>query len=279
MRNFIAPLGRLWVLMLVGGCWPAMTPAGTVADETTRRDVGWGVEPSVWFDPSTGARPVELADDRPRDSIHRDSEWTKQPVKKAPATTTPSSAFSISQVIGYALLFLTVGAMSSLVLLLLRRYQPSPSGTLRRTITDDAPPDHQTIARMEMLPEAVRRTDVNLRSETMRLIEAGRYHDAIMTLLAHQLLLLDRSGDLRLHRGKTNGRYVAEANQSRPDAGQTLAGTVAAFDRSFFGRQPPVPEQMHWLWAENERLEERLAGGGEPASAPDPDPSSRDQAA
>ena len=163
-------------------------------------------ETAPWFDPATGVRPVPLADGRPTDSIHRESGCIG--VDPAPAATTGGGGgidIPIVDVLSSIALLIVIAVVAVLLIGLLRHYQPGATRPhRRRTPDDDLAPDDQTIARMELLPAAVRRTDVDLRAETQRLHRAGQFDRAVMTLLAHQLVLLDRRGNLRLHRGKTD---------------------------------------------------------------------------
>ena len=89
---------------------------------------------------------------------------------------------------------------------------------------------------MKHLPAELRRTDVNLRSEAERLMNAGQFDQAIILLFGHQLLLLDHAGLLRLSRGKTNGRYVRETRAADHESADRLRLTATAFERSYFGR-------------------------------------------
>jgi len=125
-------------------------------------------------------------------------------------------------------------------------------------------PDQQTIERIKHLPPELRRTDVNLRTECERLMRAGQYDQAIILLLGHQLLLLDRHGMLRLSRGKTNGRYVRETRSRDERCGRWLRETADAFEQSYFGRHEISPDVFAELWDQNGRLESAVAqhGGG-----------------
>ncbi len=111
---------------------------------------------------------------------------------------------------------------------------------------------------MKHLPAELRRTDVNLRSEAERLMQEGQYDQAIILLFAHQLLLLDRATLIRLNRGKTNGKYVRETRSVDPESAQWLRATVAAFERSYFGRHPIEQDDFTELWQSNLKLEESI---------------------
>ena len=86
-------------------------------------------------------------------------------------------------------------------------------------------------------------------------MKLGAYDAAILCLFGHQLLLLDRRGILRLSRGKTNSRYVAESKRESPETATLLRATADAFEASYFGRHTPTPEAFANLWQANEQLE------------------------
>lgn len=76
---------------------------------------------------------------------------------------------------------------------------------------------------------------------------------AIAWLYALQLLALDRAGVIRLLAGKTNRAYVREAAR-HPAAARALPATVDAFERSWFGHQPPTAEAFAALSATHRQL-------------------------
>ncbi len=88
--------------------------------------------------------------------------------------------------------------------------------------------------------------------------ELLRFDQAIILLFAHQLLLLDRVGILRLNRGKTNGKYVRETRGSDPDLARRLRATVSAFEMSYFGRHDLSRDRFSELWNSNLKLEQAV---------------------
>ena len=123
-------------------------------------------------------------------------------------------------------------------------------------------PDEQTLERIKHLPPELRRTDVNLRTECERLIGESQYEQAIILLLGHQLLLLDRYGLLRLSRGKTNGRYVRETRTHDESIARWLRETTDAFEQSYFGRHEIGGDVIQELWRQNELLESTVQALG-----------------
>jgi hypothetical protein len=108
---------------------------------------------------------------------------------------------------------------------------------------------------MKHLPVELRRSGVNLRGEAQRLMEEANFDQAIILLFAHQLLLLDRAGLLRLNRGKTNRRYVRETRSVDRESAERLRATAEAFERSYFGAHALTADEFARLWVENEGLE------------------------
>lgn len=233
-----------------------------------------------WYDADSKAvRPVKVQRTFD-DSANRDSRWlpSVKRVRKAPTTSTPTTTaggfggvfgtgLSIGNLFGWLLLVMILVAVVGLLAYAFSRAElefgrsSRDNGTL---ITGT--PDAQTIERMKHLPPELRRTDVNLRSEALRLMQLGSYDQAIILLFGHQLLLLDRAGSLRLARGKTNGRYVRETRQHDPAMADCLAATVNAFERSYFGRHMIGEAEFEHLWRNNESLEQSVQAAHEVAA-------------
>ncbi len=103
-------------------------------------------------------------------------------------------------------------------------------------LTDDL--SQQTALRIKELPAELRRDNMDLKSEALRLMNSGDLDEAVKCLFGYQLLLLDRHGFLRLSRGKTNNRYVSEVRTRSSDATSLLRSTVDAFEASYFESTP-----------------------------------------
>ncbi len=129
--------------------------------------------------------------------------------------------------------------------------------------SDQDLPDEQMLERIKHLPPELRRTDVNLRTECERLMKEGMYEQAIILLLGHQLLLLDRNGLLRLGRGKTNGKYVRETHSCHHQCATWLRATADAFEQSYFGRHALSGEVFAELWTQNDQMETAATSYGE----------------
>ncbi|MCC9603800.1 hypothetical protein LOC67_24885 [Stieleria sp. JC731] len=221
--------------------------------------------------------PVQVTP-RADDSINRASRWLPKPksvsVKKDSTTkTTPlnpnntgvfGSGFTLGNLFGWVLLISIVLMIVGVVVYAIGRAETKLSGNEKEDgKLDGKLPDQQTLERIKHLPPELRRTDVNLRSECERLMNQGEYDQAIILLLGHQLLLLDKYGLLRLARGKTNGKYVRETRSNHADCAQWLRQTADAFEHSYFGRHEIQDDVFVQLWNQNASLEQAALAHGD----------------
>ncbi|KLU04100.1 putative signal peptide and transmembrane protein [Rhodopirellula islandica] len=264
-RSRLGPFGSVRALwfscVLPCICFSVCTPALS-AESTTESARVSPVSDSVWYDDDTGELvPVEVQDQQ-TDTENRGSRWTAVTSNKstaatpAPATTT---SFPFAQLFGWLMLGgLLVGLVSMLAWVFANSDFDFHHGSVEQSLLEGDRVDRQTRQRMEHLPEALRDTTVNPRSEAERLMREGQFNEAIIYLYGHQLLLLDRVHWLRLARGKTNSRYVREAKRSQPDTGSRLQHTVAAFERAYFGRHELSQSEFERLWQTNAALEQAI---------------------
>lgn len=239
----------------------------TVTQSDANPDVKLEMPPATtWYDPDQGSLvPIEVRTNLP-ESQNRESRWLPKPKKVAapsPATTptatgTGSSGggWTLANAIGWLVLIAIGFALIFLVLFVFSKVEPDTM-TNRKGASSDAmvDVDEQMLERMKQLPAEVRHSDVNLRSEAERLMNLSLFDEAIVMLLGHQLLLLDRCRILRLARGKTNGRYVRETRGNAPEATPFFVNIVSAFEASYFGGHTPSAERFAKLWQENATLE------------------------
>lgn len=226
---------------------------------------------SAWYDAQRqSVVSVPMEDSRPKSS-NRDTRWVREKAVKPPPPTPNASnntaggwswpfgsQMTLGNILGWVFLVFLLGLVATLLVKTLAVYEPNQSAGKRVSDLLEDMPDQQTIQRMGELPEAVRRADVNLRQETMRLIDEGRFDLAIVTLFGHQLLLLDRAGCLRLARGKTNQRYVRETRSSDVDLAKTFSSTVSLFERVYFGSHTIEAATFEQVWQQNLKFEKRI---------------------
>lgn len=239
---------------------------------------------TIWFDADQDALiPIEV-EPRDDDSLNRESRWLPKAKRvRVPEAssgqggTTGGGIFggsglfgtdlTLGNLLGWLLLATLVGlAVFAIAHGLSKSEFDFGGGPTARSARRPSGPDQQTLERMKHLPAELRRTDVNLRSEAERLMLEGNYDQAIILLFAHQLLLLDRAGLLRLNRGKTNRRYVREARSADRATAEWLQATVNAFERSYFGRHSISAAEFAALWTDNQSLEQSVQSRPEVAA-------------
>jgi hypothetical protein len=258
--------------MLVLSMWQLTLVAAETSDPV---DLPSSLRAAPWYDSEAKQiRPLEF---RPRvdDSIHRDSRWLPKPKKlNQPAQPQKTSAnqgtggntgsglfgssFTLGNLFAWILLGVTLLAIVGLIVYAISRAEMKLAGEKSgsgREAGGGKGPDRQTLERIKHLPAELRRTDVNLRTECERLMGEGHYDQAIILLLGHQLLLLDKHGLLRLSRGKTNGRYVRETRTHHAQCALWLRETADAFEQSYFGRYEIAAEVFEQLWQQNSEME------------------------
>lgn len=228
------------------------------------------VSDSVWFDSETNSIvPIEVADQR-TDTLNRESRWTPKPPKPkaqaAPKTTNTTGgggfwgSLTWGNFFGWILLVSLMVVLIGLLAYVFANssfdFRPAP---IQQTLVQQRSLDAQTKQRIAELPAELRDTDVNPRTELERWMQSGDFDRAIIYLYGHQLLMLDRVAWLRLSRWKTNNQYVRETRGNQTPAGDLLAATVQAFERSYFGRHSLDRSQFERLWQNNLNLEAMIA--------------------
>lgn len=115
-------------------------------------------------------------------------------------------------------------------------------------------------AEIEALP-ARAKSPRDLLEETRRAMERQDWGRAILFYFSYQLFVLDRANVLRLAKGKTNRRYLAEVGRNCPDVLGTVRRSTRLFEESFFGQRPPTGEAFQAVWNERGRIEAAQEGG------------------
>ena len=260
--------------LLLQGCltFGTLNAADTVP-QSADIDLRGSLGSAPWFDAETGEIKPIVVVPRVDDSIHRESRWLPKPKKLKQSNSANSannantggggggglfgSSLTLGNLLGWVLIVVMVIAIVGAITYSLSRSELKFGGSTANDAENAKSdlPDEDLLERIKHLPPELRRTDVNLRTECERLMNAGRFDQAIILLLGHQLLLLDRIGLLRLSRGKTNGRYVREARRSDQQCGEWLRDTTDAFEQSYFGRHEIPRDVFTRLWGQNAKLE------------------------
>lgn len=256
--------GRRVVGMLMWLCLlPGLSAADTDVDRSPAADA---LGDTIWFDAEQDVVIAVEVKPQEDDSLNRDSRWLPQAkrvrVPDAPTATGGGlfgTGLTILNLLGWLLLVALVASAAILIAFALSKSDfDSVVRPGARASRREEGPDEQTLERIKHLPPELRRTDVNLRNESVRLMGQQEYDQAVILLYAHQLLLLDRAQLLRLHRGKTNRRYVRETRSIDRESSERLEATVQAFERSYFGRHSISADEFTRLWADNVLLEQRI---------------------
>lgn len=231
-----------------------------------------------WYDPASGELVPVRVKTVTDDSDNRDGRWLpgaervkqQDPSASAGGSGLGSGLFGSGltwvNLFGWGLLVLMLLAVVGLLLYIFSRAEWDSGASIGSRGPVQRVPDEQTVERMRHLPAELRRTDVNLRDEALRLMQQSAFDQAIILLFGHQLLLLDQAGSLRLTRGKTNGRYVRETQGTDPNLGSRLETTVASFERSYFGRHAIDSAEFARIWENNLALEQALRAKHEVAA-------------
>ncbi|WP_146525052.1 DUF4129 domain-containing protein [Novipirellula artificiosorum] len=260
----------LLMLTLLNLCLPSIAASQDASLDVPPDTENVSLPSTPWYDAQDQVLiPVELKSSID-DTENRDSRWLPKakrlvkppdPVKSNSAGNSGSGWFgtelSIGNLFGWFLLvMIVVSAVGGLVYALSKTEIDLSAKSQTKAQLGPQSPDDQTIERMKHLPAELRRTDVNLKSEAERLMMLGHFDQAIILLFAHQLLLLDRAGILRLNRGKTNGKYVRETRAVDSELGTRLNETTDAFERSYFGRHSITASEFERLWTQNALVEQ-----------------------
>lgn len=254
---------------------PALAPAQVADVDRNASPSSGALSDSDWFDSEQERLLPVTVTTQQDDTMNRDSRWLPQPKRVRSAKTAAGgntatggggggpglfgSGMTLGNVFGWLLLAVLIGLAVYLIAYALSKSEfDFASGSPGRASRAAEGPDQQTLERMKHLPAELRRTDVNFRTEAERLMRQGDFDQAIILLFAHQLLLLDRAGMLRLNRGKTNRRYVRETRGVDRESADRLQRTVHLFERSYFGRHTITDTEFERLWRENEVLEQAI---------------------
>ncbi|OYP31721.1 DUF4129 domain-containing protein [Rhodopirellula sp. MGV] len=271
------------------GLWIALAPAAASAQDASgnpslnlspaaRSPVGESLSATPWYDADQNQLIPITVVPRRDDSVNRESRWLpKAPAIQAKskananpttgnASTLFGSGFTLSNLFGWLFLVSMVIVIVGLIVYAIGRAEVKLASAESESggAAHGKLPDQQTLERMKHLPPELRRTDVNLRSECERLMQAEEYDKAIILLLGHQLLLLDKYGLLRLARGKTNGKYVRETHSHDASCAAWLRQTADAFEHSYFGRHEIGNDVFARLWEQNREMEHLALTHGAP---------------
>ncbi len=116
-------------------------------------------------------------------------------------------------------------------------------------------------ARLEALPAAVRNI-TDFLGEAQRLAQEGNFNAAMVFFYSWQLVTLNQAGALELEVGKTNGQYVRETTQNRPELRELFLQSTRLFEEAFFGGVTLEREDFLRLWQSREEFRKRPPTAG-----------------
>lgn len=158
------------------------------------------------------------------------------------------------------IVFVIMVAGLAIVVLLLAwawaRYRPDPETLLLKSRSVGLE------QRTTSLPTGLQIDLTDPLGEARRLRDLGNLSDAIICLFVHQLLTLDRLGQIRMAPGKTARQLVRSINDPRPR--RWVEPTSRLFEAVYYGRLAPTTAAFEAAWADAEALEQWASAGVKP---------------
>lgn len=115
--------------------------------------------------------------------------------------------------------------------------------------------------RIEALPVNVRKKTGDFMAVAREYYEAGDYANAIVYLFSYRLIQLDRAGQIRLTKGKTNRQYLKEVSNKSNEMRSILGQTIVAFEDVFFGKHTLTRERFENCWKSNDQFQAMIQRG------------------
>jgi len=112
-----------------------------------------------------------------------------------------------------------------------------------------------SVALYAQLPEGIRPGSDDPWAEALRRRAAGDLSGAVVCLFAHQLLMLDQLGLIRLGPGRTGRQYVHGVRDR--ELLDSVGDTLLLFEEVYYGRRKPAVEAFEAVWSRAQAFEER----------------------
>jgi hypothetical protein len=167
-------------------------------------------------------------------------------------------------VISILLIALVIGAVL-LAMHLAKSYSPSGGGESVGQLKID-------MTRVEDLPFEASQWTGDPLAEARKLAQQGRFDEAIIYLYGYQLLALDQSRKIHLHKGKTNRMYIREI-ESLPDLQDIVELTMVKFEQVFFGKHSLTKQSFLEVWTKLDAFHS-LIKSPSPSATGSPSPTS-----
>lgn len=117
-----------------------------------------------------------------------------------------------------------------------------------------------SVVRFDTLPTGLVVDESDPLETARRFRQKGELGRAVVFLFAHQLLMLDRLGMIRLAPGRTGRQLVRSINDESVRGG--VGRTLRMFEAVYYGHREPNEADFEALWAEAESLDAILSAGG-----------------
>ena len=165
----------------------------------------------------------------------------------------PSFA-GLGEVIGWLVWALLIGLLALLIYALVRTFM-DVNAVLPGRLADsnDAGANLTDEQRIENLPVQLRKKKGDFLQIARDLYSEGNFSEAIIYLFSYRLVQLDRTGHIRLTKGKTNRQYLMELTRSA-ELRKILGQTIVGFEDVFFGKHSLTQERFENLWNRNDQF-------------------------
>jgi hypothetical protein len=242
------------VLMLSPALWLGLLPSADQVDaDRALNSIG---QPR-WYNRSEDRYAPPRVNPEPDNSIRKQG-WLASEVSASSKKKRPFSDFNwgpwnfgnwgsasdlFSAVVLTVLAVLIAVSLALLIFYSLRNYVPS-------RFRQSSPPGAIEIdpSRVVDLPfEAQQSSYQNPLEQAEAFMQAGRYQEAVVYLYAYQLLALDRSRKIELHKGKTNRMYLRELH-AEAQLQSIVQQTMLLFEAVFFGKHEIDRDSFEACW-------------------------------
>lgn len=108
----------------------------------------------------------------------------------------------------------------------------------------------------------VGRPPLDWAAEAARHEQAGRWRDAVRCRYRELVAALAAAGVVEEVPGRTAGEYLRALGERCPEAAEDFAAVTARFERAWYGRHEPTPDEVDAVRADAERVRATCGAGG-----------------
>ena len=158
--------------------------------------------------------------------------------------------WNISSVITYIIVGFGIAVILWLIIWLAIKFVPG----LQNLTLEGQKDEKQRKRRLETLPVEARNDMNDLLGAAWRAFELGDLRQAVILYFSFQLLELDKSELIRLHRGKTNREYSREL-RDRTNIRVLYEQTMYVFERVYFGEHKISRSEFLPIWNNRDQFQ------------------------